>query len=149
MASLAAAIFLCGCTARLVSRKVEDFSSPAGIPWVESREYEVFVYGRGRLLYFGRHRLGDTVNDVLIDDKRDRFELNYSSTPFSTANLLVELYENGALKKATLDGKDGSAAALSSVDEGLSLSDEMEKRELERLEREKKLRDAKKALEDE
>jgi hypothetical protein len=67
-----------GCSATLRSELLSN-SPPAklkGVPWVEPRVYEVFVYQQTKkgadapLVYYARHALTDKVNDLPLKDHR-------------------------------------------------------------------------------
>ena len=152
-----AAVFALGCSAKLKHHSVDDFQNPAGVPWVEAREYQVLVYqgtsgGSGKLLYFNRHQLTDRVNGQTIDPARPKYETNYSSGPFATGTLALELHANGALRTARIDTTGGTAAALGAIDQAAGVEGAIEDKELDRLERERdlqKVRDELDELDDE
>jgi len=157
-----------------VSSREELLRAKRGIPWVETRQYDVYVF-RGKTapgpcadadgnviscqptpvpIYYGRHDLLDQVSGVEIDPKRRRWETNYEARTFSDGTLLLEFDELGVLKKAELTGSAGlgdaakTANTAAGIPEAIQKKDDAEQEaELKRLETKKKIRDARKALE--
>jgi len=153
IASSAACVLLgCDATLRNVPSKALAGSNapPDGVPWVESRRYDVYLYqggpNGGQLLFHDRLALGDRLNGAAIDDGRPKWEVNYDAGPMSNASIEIEFHENGSLKKAAITTNPKSAAVVEAGTAALSVQDEIEKKELERLKRKKDLQDAKDAL---
>ena len=148
-------ISMAGCSAKLVNEyDTDNFAAPKGIPWVESREYDVFVYNlhlvngtaSAKPLHYGRYALSDKVNGKVIDSDRDKWTTNYKGEAFSAGTLNLSFHENGSLKKGHITTQPGTANALSASTELLNLSDSIDEKEVKRLENEKKLRDLRKEL---
>ena len=152
VATSIAILGLSGCSTSVVNAVADDnFSDPVGIPWVESREYDVFIYrvgadGKTTPLHFGRYALGDKVNGKIIDPSRKRWVSNYKSEMFSDGGLSLTFHENGSLKEAKISSSSGAVDGLKTGTQLLNVTDEIEKKKLERLEREKKLKDVREAL---
>lgn len=146
------------CSTSLINKKENDFKNPQGVPWVESREYDVFVYTFKKdskdnsykpvKLHYGRYALGDKVNGKIIDNKRAKWTTNYKGQIFSDGGISLAFHENGSLKEAKISSAPGIEKGTKIVGQGLNVVDEIEKKELDRLEREKKIKETRKALDD-
>jgi len=143
--SCCAAVLLSGCSSTLINERTDasGLEQPTGVPWVESRRYDVYVYAvtkneseEPRLLHYGRYLLGDKVNGKLIDPQRPIWMTNYRSGPFSDASLVMDFHENGNLKKVELNADSKPAQAVETLTVPLNLQDQIQQKELERLQRE-------------
>jgi hypothetical protein len=162
----------------LVRSHEELLAAKRGIPWVETRQYDVYVFEGGKApdkdekctdrrgnkvpclpvpvqIYYGRHELLDEVSGVEIDPERRRWETNYEARTFSDGTLHLDFDELGALKKVELTGSSGlgdaatAASAAAGVPQPIQRNEDAEKeQELKRLQTEKSLRDARKALQE-
>lgn len=131
-----------------------NFSDPKGVPWVESREYDVYVYlfpggttTNAKPLHYGRYALSDKVNGEVIDAGRQKWTTNYKGAAFSDGTLKLTFHENGSLKEVQITSQPSAVEKLQALTEGLDITNEIEKKELERLEREKKIKEIREALE--
>lgn len=160
-----------GCRTTIQNHPVgkDEFNEASmGIPWVEPRLYDVFVYQRTAAtptdaskitqVYYGQHYLLDEVSgtdiDIDIDTPRRRWQTNYSAWLFADGSLTLTFDGYGSLKKAEVTSKTGmpraakASAAAAGTFEGLEEKKlERMETELEILETKKKTRDARKALE--
>jgi hypothetical protein len=155
-ANLFLAPALAACSTSLLNEPDNtEFMKPSGIPWVEAREYDVYVYQfrskNGstdvKPLHYGRYVLSDKVNGKIIDPNRPKWTTNYRSAAFSDGSLKLTFHENGSLKEAQVTSQPGAAEGLQTITESLDVTNQIEKKELERLEREKKMKETREALE--
>jgi hypothetical protein len=137
------ACLLSSCSSTITNKRVAEFSQDLeGIPWVETRSYDVYVYqARGEkdpiLLYYGRHDLVDKVNGKIIDENRLKWVTNYRGQAFSDANLSLEFYDSGTLKKAGITSLSGAERAAKAAGAVLEIPDKLEERSQIEMKREK------------
>jgi hypothetical protein len=162
-----------GCASNISSKPVKEADAVEGVRWIETRQYDVYVYvggaptkeivgpdgkkivlGKPNQLYFGTHDLLDRVNGIVLDSNRPIWEVNYKADTFSDGTLNLEFHDNGSLKKAKLLGKGGTADAARAATSAVKAQEDVAadkisdiERETKRLKAEKELRDARKALE--
>ena len=140
-------------------------SASKGVPWVEPRQYDVYVYqGAGSptppatnatQIYYGRHYLLDEVSGKLIDTGRPRWQTNYKAWLFADGTIILSFDEYGSLKKAEVTSTTGLPEVARAGAAVAETPESIEKEKLERLERElkilettKKIQEARDALQD-
>lgn len=156
---------LTGCNSTLINQKPGS-NGPVGIPWTETRAYDVYVFVGGestytlnaatspsyvatqtpKQIYVGTYDLLDFVNDKPIDPARQKWEINYRAMLFSDGGLELALDDNGAVKRAKITGKPGTASAVNAATTIVKRKDDLEteeladlKRKIEMIEQQKKL----------
>lgn len=143
---------LAGCSANLKNISVDSFANAKGVPWVESKSYEVKIYQIGansskdRLLEFGVYELSDRVNGEEIDAARSKWTVNYSAGPFAKGGLKLTMHPNGTLKMVSIDSEPQVKSSGDAATAVVSIEDEIEKKEVERLKRELERRETQNKL---
>lgn len=112
--ALLSLVLLNGC-AWTETSKLSNPENPKGVPWVEAKDYEVYVVvkqkdGKTSIEPLGRFALTDRVNGW-SDEARKKWQTNYQATIFSNSTFNLNLYENGSLQTVTINSADGSKAA--------------------------------------
>ncbi|MEM7144868.1 MAG: hypothetical protein AAF591_07010 [Verrucomicrobiota bacterium] len=107
-----------------MNKEVSNLNEVTGVPWVESREYDVYVLQGTpisttnkkptlpNIVYLGQHHLTDKLNNY-TDTSRKKWSTNYKADPFASGTLGVDLNDIGELKKVTVSSKSGTAQAAS------------------------------------
>lgn len=149
-------VLIFGCSVNIINRPGNnDNGDIQGIPWVETRPYDVYVFiGVGddntdaKQLSYSRLDLLDKVNNIIIDENRPKWETNYKAGPFSSGTLEIDFHEAGNLKKISTTNKTGASKIIESGKAVIEVPESIEKKELEKLKREKEKLEYEKAISD-